>query len=274
MLGLCNPSNLLLVLSAKEWCALLKLLWGLVIIIKRKFCCMRWYTCGDVLWRYCMWLLMRMCLWIISLYILVVMSVWLNQRALRQGYMRIPHRCLQLRATRAVTTIHNSRSRSSSSSSCCCCCCCCCKCFEIKVGIHRGLAFCPCYFWLSWKPYLEISELPYHDLAVIAESEDDLIKRLNECKDNMENGGTRVNMNKTTVIINGERQKLMQKATRSTCDDVECGWRRWCSYGAGAPFSSDRQHLSCDVCLEVGGEIIRTAVFILCTEAVHIHKHT
>ena len=67
---------------------------------------------------------------------------------------------------------------------------------------------------MSWKPYLENSELPYHDLAVIAESEDDLIKRLNECKDNMENGGTRVNMNKTTVIINGERQKLMQKATR------------------------------------------------------------
>jgi len=33
------------------------------------------------------------------------------------------------------------------------------------------------------------------DLAVIAETEDDLIKRLNEWKDNMENRGMRVNMN-------------------------------------------------------------------------------
>ena len=37
------------------------------------------------------------------------------------------------------------------------------------------------------------------DLFVIAETEDDLIKRLNEWKDNMENRGMRVNMNKTSV---------------------------------------------------------------------------
>jgi len=35
------------------------------------------------------------------------------------------------------------------------------------------------------------------DLVVIAESEDDLIKRLNEWKDNVESRGMRVNMNKT-----------------------------------------------------------------------------
>jgi len=29
------------------------------------------------------------------------------------------------------------------------------------------------------------------------------------------------------------------------------------------PLSSDRQHLSCDVCLEVRGEIIRTALFYI-----------
>ena len=31
MLGLCDPSNLLFILSAEEWRALLKLLWGLVL---------------------------------------------------------------------------------------------------------------------------------------------------------------------------------------------------------------------------------------------------
>jgi len=41
------------------------------------------------------------------------------------------------------------------------------------------------------------------DLVVIAETED-LIKRLNEWKDNVENRGMRVNMNKTRVMISGE----------------------------------------------------------------------
>jgi len=50
------------------------------------------------------------------------------------------------------------------------------------------------------------------DLVVTAETEDDLIKSLNEWKDNVENRGMRVNMNKTKVMIIGERQKVMQKA--------------------------------------------------------------
>ena len=49
------------------------------------------------------------------------------------------------------------------------------------------------------------------DLAVIAETEEELIKRLNECKDNVESKGMRVNMNKTKVMISGERQMVRQK---------------------------------------------------------------
>ena len=41
------------------------------------------------------------------------------------------------------------------------------------------------------------------DLVVIVETEDDLIKRLNEWKDNVENRGMRVNINKTKIMING-----------------------------------------------------------------------
>ena len=60
--------------------------------------------------------------------------------------------------------------------------------FEVKVGI-RGR--------LPW-------ELLYaDDLVVIAETEEDLIKRLNEWKNNVENRGMRVNMNKTKVMISG-----------------------------------------------------------------------
>jgi len=52
---------------------------------------------------------------------------------------------------------------------------------------------------------------------VIAETEDDLIKRLNECKDFVENRGMRVNMNKTKVMISWEWQKVTQKAVRWPC---------------------------------------------------------
>ena len=52
------------------------------------------------------------------------------------------------------------------------------------------------------------------DLAVIAETEEKLIKRLNEWKDNVESKGMRVNMNKTKVMVSGERQMVRQKAVR------------------------------------------------------------
>jgi len=55
------------------------------------------------------------------------------------------------------------------------------------------------------------------DLVVIAETEDDLVKRLNEWKDNVENRGMRVYMSKTKVMISGEWQKVMQKAARWPC---------------------------------------------------------
>jgi len=62
-------------------------------------------------------------------------------------------------------------------------------------------------------------------LVVIAETEEDLIKRLNEWKNNVENRGMRVNMNKTKVMISGERQKPeiqtpVQKAARWPCGAV------------------------------------------------------
>ena len=55
------------------------------------------------------------------------------------------------------------------------------------------------------------------DLAVITETEEELIKRLNEWKDNVESKGMRVNMNKTKVIISGERQMVRQNDVRWPC---------------------------------------------------------
>jgi len=52
---------------------------------------------------------------------------------------------------------------------------------------------------------------------VIAETEEDSIKRLNEWKNNVENRDMRVSMNKSKVMISGERQKPVQKVARWPC---------------------------------------------------------
>jgi len=65
------------------------------------------------------------------------------------------------------------------------------------------------------------------DLVVIAESEDDLFKRLNDWKDNMQIRGMRVNINKTKVMITSRTSEAnvegckvaikIQKAARWPC---------------------------------------------------------
>ena len=58
-------------------------------------------------------------------------------------------------------------------------------------------------------------ELLYADyLTVIAETEEEQIKRINDWKDNVESKGMKVNMNKTKVMISVERQKVRQKAVK------------------------------------------------------------
>jgi len=93
------------------------------------------------------------------------------------------------------------------------------NCFEIKVSMQQGSALSPLLFVtvteaLSRKFRVALPwELMYtDDLVVIAETEGDLIKRLNKWKDYVENRGMRVNMNKTKVMISGERQKVVDKS--------------------------------------------------------------
>ena len=73
------------------------------------------------------------------------------------------------------------------------------------------------------------------DLAVIAETEEELIQRLNEWKNNVGRKGKRVNMNITKA--SEEHQKVRQKAVRWLCE--VCGA---CSKGVGS------NSLQCNSC--------------------------
>jgi len=98
------------------------------------------------------------------------------------------------------------------------------NCFEVKVGMHQSSALSPLLFVIvtealfrEFRVALPWELLYADDLVVIAETEDDLIKRHNEWRDNVENRGMRVNMNETKVMISGEWQKVMQMAVRWLC---------------------------------------------------------
>jgi len=65
--------------------------------------------------------------------------------------------------------------------------------FEVKVGIHKGSALSSLLFVIGmealsreFRVALPWELLFAHDLVVIAETEDNLIKRLNEWKDRIE----------------------------------------------------------------------------------------
>ena len=93
--------------------------------------------------------------------------------------------------------------------------------FEVKVGMHQGSGLSPLLFVIvmeaisrEFRVALPWELLYADDLAVIVETEEELIKRLNEWKENVESKGMRVNMNKTKVMISGESQMVWQKAAR------------------------------------------------------------
>jgi len=79
--------------------------------------------------------------------------------------------------------------------------------FEVKVGMQQGPALSPLPFVIvmealsrEFRVALPWELLYADDLVVMAETEGDLIKRLSKWKDNVENKGMRVNMNKTKVM--------------------------------------------------------------------------
>ena len=74
--------------------------------------------------------------------------------------------------------------------------------FEVKMGMHQGSGLFVIVMEAISREFrvaLPWELLYADDLAVIAETVEELINRLNEWKENVESKGMRVNMNKTKV---------------------------------------------------------------------------
>ena len=92
---------------------------------------------------------------------------------------------------------------------------------------------------------------------MIAETEQELIKRLNEWKNNMESKGMRVYMNKTKVMISGERQKVRQKAVRWPCGV--------CSKGSNSLQCTSCQKWVHKKCSGIKGSMSKVAKSFICS---------
>ena len=133
------------------------------------------------------------------------------------------------------------------------------------MGMHQDSALSPLLFVIvmeaisrEFRVALPWELLYADDLAVKAETEQQLFKRLNEWKDNVESKGMRDNMNKTKVMISGERHKVRQKAVRWPCGV--------CSKGVG---SNSLQCTSCQKsvhkkCSGIKGSMSKVAKSFIC----------
>jgi len=95
-------------------------------------------------------------------------------------------------------------------------------------------------------------------MAVISETEEELIKRLNEWKENVESKGMRVNMNETKVMISGERQTVWQKAARWLCGMYNKG------VGSNSLLCIRCQKRVCKKCYGTRGSMSKVANSFIC----------
>jgi len=119
--------------------------------------------------------------------------------------------------------------------------------FEVKVDMHQGSALNPLLFVIvmealsgEFRVALPWELLYADDLVVMTETEDDIIKRLNERRDGVENGGVTADMKKVKVMITGEWQRVARTAVGWLCgvcgrgvgdDSVQCTACRKCVHG-------------------------------------------
>ena len=91
--------------------------------------------------------------------------------------------------------------------------------FEVKVGVHQGSVLSPLLFFIvlealshEFRAGVPLEDPYPDDLAIIADSLEECVRRLLIWKEAMEKKGLRVNAGKTKVMICGTVLDLLQSS--------------------------------------------------------------
>ena len=116
--------------------------------------------------------------------------------------------------------------------------------FEVKVGVHQGSVLSPLLFITVMQAVTKKAAkgLPWEllyadDLVLIADSEEELKRKLTTWKDEMEKKGLKVNIGKTKVMCSQYGKGRVNKTARYPCG--VCGW------GVGEEYSNS---IACTKC--------------------------
>ena len=97
--------------------------------------------------------------------------------------------------------------------------------FPVKVGLYQGSVLSPFLFSFVVDTISEGAKRPLpndllyaDDLAIVAESDEELQERLVHCQENLENKGLRVNSKKTEVMVSSKLGRKVQIKDRNNIE--------------------------------------------------------
>ena len=116
--------------------------------------------------------------------------------------------------------------------------------FEVKVGVHQGSVLSPLLIIIvlealsrEFRSGVPWEDLYADDLAIIAESLEECVRRLLTWKEAMEEKGLRVNAGKTKIMICGTELDLLQSSGEFPCAVYRTG------VGSNSIFCKGCKHL-------------------------------
>ena len=101
--------------------------------------------------------------------------------------------------------------------------------FDIKVGVHQGSALSPLLFIIVMEEATKLARddpwefLYADDLVLTAESKEEVADMFNRWQEEMEQRGLKINMEKTKLMVTGNKAREGVQSGRQPCGCCERG---------------------------------------------------